>query len=335
MLTQCSSCSAPFSCGASNFSEACWCTAKAKVAIDQNQASCVCEPCLEKRIQNLGEYSSFRFMLAYRGTHFAGFQAQAEQRTVEGEFKRALKSIIHQDFVIQAAGRTDSGVHAHGQVISAQFFTRMSLRQLSLALATKLPHDMAVWRIDKMPGAFDARRQSIGKQYIYRIAQSLVVDPFVREQVWHIRGHLDVESMRDAAKYLVGEHDFHSFRSSLCGAAHAVRYLWHLSVMERGDLLEIDVRGNAFCLNMVRIIVGTLVDVGRGKIQAPAIEQILLAKDRNRAGRTAPAQGLSFNKVYYPDNLTEAQIPLGAIFPRYPVTKESWPFDNTAVLYGP
>lgn len=335
MHTPCSSCSTPFSCGVNDSAAPCWCATKARVLVDPSLHGCLCESCLDSRIQKRGEWGNYRFLVSYRGTNFAGFQYQNEQRTVEGEFKKALASITQQDVHMQAAGRTDSGVHAHGQVISAQFFSRMTLRQLSLALATKLPHDMAVWRIDKMPGPFDARRQSIGKQYIYRIAQSLVVDPFLRDQVWHIRGQLDVESMAQAASLLLGEHDFQSFRSSLCGALHAVRYIWHIGIEKRGNLIEIDVRGNAFCLNMVRIIVGTLVDVGRKKIPAAEITTILLARDRRRAGLTAPAQGLNFSKVYYPDDLGDSLIPVHAKFPRYPFTKDSWPLDTTAILYGP
>lgn len=335
MLTQCSSCTTAFFCGVSNTKTPCWCTAKAPVLIDATKNGCFCEPCLDKHIVKCGEFSSFRFQLSYQGTDFAGFQFQPNLRTVEGEFKKALESIVQQDISIEAAGRTDSGVHAHGQVISVQFFTRMTLRQLTLALATKLPPDMAVWRIDKMPGPFSARRQSIGKHYIYRIQQGLVVDPFVRAQVWHVRNSLNVESMNRAAKHLIGEHDFSSFRGALCGAAHAIRYIWHVGIERKENIIEIDVRGNAFCLNMVRIIVGTLVDVGRGKIKEDAVKDILLAKNRKKAGMTAPPQGLTLNKVYFPDDVHDALIPNDARFPRYPVSEESWPLLNADICYGP
>lgn len=335
MNSLCVACGASFHCGAFITSEPCWCAKKAPTAIDSNQPHCFCEPCLDKRREKQGELVHLRFLLSYRGTHFSGFQVQANARTVEGEFTKALASIVQQEVSIQAAGRTDAGVHARGQVISASFYTRLSLRQLSLAMAARLPSDLAVWRIDKMPGAFDARRQSIGKQYIYRIAQSLIVDPFMADQVWHIRQPLNIEAMSMAAQQFVGEHDFQSFRSSLCGAAHAVRFLWHVGINKVGDIIEIDVRGNAFCLNMVRIIVGTLVEVGLGKVAPQEIAEILLAKDRTRAGRTAKAQGLCFNKVYYPDDLDDALLPQDVRFPRYPVTKESWPFDENAIERGP
>jgi tRNA pseudouridine38-40 synthase len=158
--------------------------------------------------------ASFRFHLAYRGDKFAGFQAQANARTVSQEFQHALFLITGEKPVLQCAGRTDAGVHAQGQIVSLELETKLTLRQLTLALATKTPADLCVWRIDKMPLGFDARRHSVGKQYIYRIYQGLVPDVHIGNRAWHIRGPLDLEAMQEAANYLVGEHDFESFRSS-------------------------------------------------------------------------------------------------------------------------
>jgi tRNA pseudouridine38-40 synthase len=279
--------------------------------------------------------ASYRFHLAYRGEKFAGFQAQAHVRTVSQEFQKALFLITGENPVLQAAGRTDAGVHAHGQVISAKLETKLSLRQLTLALATKTPSDLSIWRIDKMPLGFDARRHSVGKQYIYRIAQGLVPDVHMRDRSWHVRAQLDHDAMRRACAYLIGEHDFESFRGSLCSAAHAVRYIWHMGLSQKDKILELDIRGNAFCLNMVRIIVGTLVDVGRGKLKPEDIKIILDAKDRRKAGMTARPEGLSFAQVYYPDDLSNALIPKDALFPRFPVSELSWPFDSKNIEYGP
>ncbi|MCA9508209.1 MAG: tRNA pseudouridine(38-40) synthase TruA [Myxococcales bacterium] len=312
----------------------CWCAAKSLSVIDTKHKSCLCEACFDKRISRHGKYRYFRMFVSYRGTRFAGFQFQPELRTVEGELKKALFSITQQDITITAAGRTDSGVHAHGQAISAQFNTRLTQRQLLLALASKLPADVAVWRVDEMLKPFDARRQSIGKQYIYRIDQALVSDPFMRDRVWQVKASLDIEQMKIAAKFLQGEHDFSSFRSVHCGASHAVRYLWRVGIVKIHNVIEVDVRGNAFCLNMVRIIVGTLVEVGRGRIAPHAIQNILTAQDRKAAGMTAPAHGLTFHKVYFPDELNDALIPAGAQFPRYPVDETTWPFKEEDIIYG-
>jgi tRNA pseudouridine38-40 synthase len=277
----------------------------------------------------------FRFYLSYVGSSFAGFQAQANARTVAQEFQHALFLITSERPVIQAAGRTDAGVHALGQVISAELKTKLSLRQLTLALSTKLPKDLSVWRIDKMPQAFDARRHSVGKQYIYSISQGLVQDIRYRDKAWHVRELLNLAAMQEAANYLIGNNDFESFRSSLCTAAHARRYIWHLEITKKDNLLELDIRGNAFCLNMVRIITGTLVEVGRGKRKPEDIKLILEARDRRQAGVTARPEGLLFKRVYYPDELSDAKIPEQASFPRFPVTELSWPIDSHAIEYGP
>lgn len=324
MHALCSICSNTFFCGAHDAKNPCWCTKKPAVPIEDN-VSCRCESCLDA-MAHKGVSSCFRLHVAYVGGAFAGFQQQALVRTVEGELKAALKKITSNDIKLITAGRTDAGVHARGQVVSIEFVTKLTSRQLTLALASLLPKDMAVYRIDPMPLGFDARRHSIGKQYIYRIYQGLVADPFLCNQALHVRPPLDVEKMAMAAQYFIGEHNFASFRSSLCTAAHAVRYVWHVGVTQQGSLIQIDVRGNAFCLNMVRIMAGTLIEVGRGARPPSSIKEALLNHDRRLAGITAKAHGLTFERVYYPDDCADAAIPPHARFPRFPVSKESWPF---------
>lgn len=260
---------------------------------------------------------------------------QNNGRTVEDEFKKALLAITGVAPKITVAGRTDAGVHARGQVVSAEFITRMSSRQLTLALQTKLPPDMSVWRIDKMPLGFDARRQSIGKRYVYRISQGLVADPFNRRTSLHVREPLDLSLMQQAAQHFLGEHDFSSFRSSLCTASHARRYVWCVDINQTNSLIEVEIRGNAFCLNMVRIMVGTLIEVGKGKRRPQSIADALLTHDRKLAGITAKACGLTLEEVYYPDDCAHAKIPARANFPRYPVTKEHWRFERADISYGP
>lgn len=273
----------------------------------------------------------FRLWIAYRGDNYCGFQAQTNGPTIEGELSKALYAITQQTPEITVAGRTDSGVHAEAQVVSITLLTRLAPRNLKLALQQKLPQDIAVWHIDAMPLGFDARRQSVGKQYIYRIYQGEVAHPLLRLNSWHVKKRLDVDKMRQAAEYFIGEHDFESFRSTQCTSAHAQRYLWHFSVHVKANLIEFDIRGNAFCLNMVRIMVGTLVEVGLLRKPPEYVGSLLTLCDRTLAGRTARPEGLTFNRVYYPDDLKSANIPDGALFPRYPVTKESWPFDASCV----
>lgn len=280
-------------------------------------------------------FNTFRLHVAYDGSDFSGFQSQANGRTVEGELKKALFQITGQNISLAGGGRTDAGVHANGQVVSCEFNTRLLPRNLTLALATKLPHDVTVWRVDKMPQGFDARRHSIGKHYIYRLDQRLVPDINWRFKAWHVKRPLDVEAMRTAASFFIGEKDFESFRGSQCQASHAVRYIWDIDIKNNSAVLEIHVKGNAFCLNMVRIIVGTLVEVGRGQRSPSDMKSIFDARDRTKAGITAKAHGLTLERIYYPDDLEGALIPPDAIFPRYPITSSSWPILNEAIEYGP
>ena len=158
------------------------------------------------------------------------------------------------------------------------------------------------------------------------MTQGLVKDPFLYLTHWHLRQKLDIKAMKKAAVFLVGEHDFESFRSAQCGSSHARRYLWTVDVNAQDEKIEFDIRGNAFCHNMVRIIVGTLIDVGSNRILAADMPGIINHKNRIYAGKTAPPHGLSLAQVYYPDDLINAKIPEGACFPRYPVTKNSWVF---------
>ena len=265
--------------------------------------------------------NTWRLWISYIGTDFAGFQKQPNQKTVESALQEAIFKLTAQTPVLTAAGRTDAGVHARGQVVSCTFESKFDSRTLPIALSHFLGPDICVYRADIMPEVFDAKRQSIGKRYVYRINSSGRLNPFNHLFSWDLRQELNLSAMQEAAGYLIGEHDFESFRSVHCVAAHARRYLWRVLP----SATEIDLRGNAFCHNMVRIIVGTLVDVGLGKLKPEDIPIILAKKDRTQAGRTAPACGLTLEEVYYPDNLLEADIPADAIFPRYPITKESWP----------
>ncbi len=272
---------------------------------------------------------TWRLWVSYLGTSFNGFQKQPGQPSVEQAFLTAFERLIGYAPEIIPAGRTDSGVHARGQVISCTFESRFDSRTLPLALSHLLGPDIAVYRADEMPQNFNARFHAIGKRYVYRIAQSMCAQPFEHAYTWHISSPLDFKAMQEAADYLVGEHDFESFRSSSCMAEHARRYLWKISPLPlgegQGEGLILDIRGNAFCHNQVRIITGTLVEVGLGKYSPERVKEILLAKDRTLAGRTAPAHGLTLEEVYYPDDLNSAEIPEGASFPRYPVTNETWP----------
>lgn len=268
---------------------------------------------------------TWRITLAYHGRDFAGWQLQPGERTVQQVVEEALARLTGEPVSVQCAGRTDSGVHARGQVVSCRLSTSVSEEKMVLALGAHLPDDVSALDAERVFEGFCARSHAVGKRYVYRVLNRAPRDPFDGGTSWHVRGALDLEAMRAAARLLVGEHDFESFRSAHCEAAHARRYLWLLDVTRHGERVLFDVRGNAFCRNQVRILAGTLVDVGRGRHAPDDVGRMLEARDRTQAGMTAPASGLTFEQVYYPDTLAEAGIPAEAVFPRYPPSVESWP----------
>jgi tRNA pseudouridine38-40 synthase len=268
---------------------------------------------------------TWRLVLAYHGGNFAGWQKQAGARTVQTTIEDALGPLAGEPVNVRGAGRTDAGVHARGQVASTTFASRVPPEKMILAANSQLPHDLAVVRAEEMPAGFDAKRQSVGKRYVYRVHTGLHHEPFIGSTTWHVRQRLDVEAMQRAAELFLGEQDFESFRSTHCDAVHARRYLWRSHVTVEADVVSYEVRGNAFCRHMVRCLAGTLVDVGRGRLRGDDVQQILEARDRTQAGVTAPAEGLTLEEVYYPDTAARAGIPSDARFPRWPVDDRWWP----------
>lgn len=261
--------------------------------------------------------SSVLGIVAYDGTSFAGWQRQAGQRTVQGVVEQALARVAGQPVAVRAAGRTDAGVHARGQLISFGWTRDLPLARLQLALGALLPDDVSVLRLEPRADGFDARHGNIGKRYVYRLHSALYRPLFERRYVWHRRVVLDEPAMAAAAAQLVGEHDFESFRSAGCQQQHARRCIWRCTVDRADDLLVIEVRGNAFVRGMVRAIAGTLVDIGRGRFAAEDIGRILAARDRAAAGVSAPACGLTLEQVYLPEQIDQAQIPDWASWPGF------------------
>jgi tRNA pseudouridine38-40 synthase len=275
---------------------------------------------------------TWRLVVAYHGTRFVGWQKQDDCRTVQDELERALAVLSGGEPVrTRAAGRTDAGVHARGQVVSTTLASRVPVQKMAIALCSQLPDDVSVLRAEVMPPEFDAKACSVGKRYVYRIHNASTRDPFAHYTSWHVREPLDLAAMQEAARVFVGEHDFDSFRSAHCDAAHARRYLWRASIDVDGHAgsgasgrngLAFEVRGNAFCRHMVRCLAGTIVDVGRGRFSPADVVRILAARDRTKAGVTAPPEGLTLEEVYYPDTIARADVPPDAVFPGFPVTDE-------------
>jgi tRNA pseudouridine38-40 synthase len=240
--------------------------------------------------------------LAYEGTAFAGWQRQPGARTVQAVLEDALGAIEERPVTLVAAGRTDAGVHARGQVASADVDNRLSPAVLIRALNMRLPEDVRVLSVAEENPGFDARRDARGKVYQYTIALGADPGPFVRRVVWHVPQPLDVAAMRQAAAVVVGEHDFSAFRASGGDVRTSVRRLLSSRLVDEGGgphYLRYQVAGTGFLRHMVRNIVGTLVDIGKGRWPPEEMAAILASRSRHRAGATAPAHGLVLVRVVY------------------------------------
>jgi tRNA pseudouridine38-40 synthase len=238
-----------------------------------------------------------RLTLAYDGTDFRGWQRQRGVRTIQGVLEAALERVLGEAPRLSAAGRTDAGVHARGQVVS--FASEVEPERLRRALNGMLAPEVVVLDARTAPEGFDARFSATAREYRYRIDVGEVPDPFAARFVWHRPGEPRVGEMRRAAALLVGEHDFASFCRRPPGDRHTVRDLERLSVVRDGDRLEVAARANAFLHQMVRSLVGTLVAVGEGRIAAGSMPAVLEARDRAAAGDVAPAHGLTLERVIY------------------------------------
>jgi tRNA pseudouridine38-40 synthase len=241
-----------------------------------------------------------KLTLEYDGTHYVGWQMQENGPTLQGRLQRALAELFGQSITVTAAGRTDSGVHALGQVVHFDAPKALPMKAYWMGLSGMLPDDIAVVAAEEMHPEFDARREASGKRYRYRISNRRMRSPLRRFTHWEIFQPLDLEAMRKGAQALVGDHDFAAFRAADCQAKTTVRRLRRVEVSGAvGDELVIDVEGTAFLKHMVRNIAGSLADVGRGKRPASWIAEVLAAKDRTLAGQTAPPQGLTLVEVLY------------------------------------
>jgi len=218
---------------------------------------------------------------------------------VEGVLEEALARVLRSRPSLSAAGRTDAGVHARGQVVSLEIPGGSDLGRLQRAVNGMLAPELVLLSVSRARDAFDARRSAAPRHYRYRLDLAPVPDPFTARYEWHRPGELSLRAMRRAARDLRGEHDFASFGRPSERGGSTVRRLERLAVTRFGDRLESTARANGFLRQMVRSLVGTLVDVGEGRIDAEAMPEVLAARDRSSAGRLAPAQGLTLERVVY------------------------------------
>jgi len=240
---------------------------------------------------------NFKLTIQYDGTDFFGWQVQPKERTVQGELTRVLSRIIKADVKVTGAGRTDTGVHAIGQVASFAAETAMGADEVVRASNSLLPPDVMVSAAEEVASGFDARRDAVARTYLYKLA--FIWDVFNRRYVHVVKRGIDAGAMAVAAGILVGEHDFASFGNASEDFPDTVRLLSDFTVTPSAGGIDLRIRANSFLYRMARNMVGALVAVGRGELTAEDIKRLLDAKDRTLLGPPAPPQGLYLEKVEY------------------------------------
>lgn len=239
-------------------------------------------------------------VIAYDGSNFSGFQVQPRKRTVQLVLKQALGKIHKEtDFRVTASGRTDAKVHALGQVIHFDTELSIPIERWPIAINSLLPADIRVLTAEEVTDDFHARFSAEGKTYRYKWKISDVVSPFTRNFCTHLPVKPDIEAMRQAARVFLGTHDFSSFCSANTPVIDKVRTIYRLELEEHGDEIHLIISGSGFLYNMVRIIAGTLLEIGMGTRLPEEAAGIIASKDRDAAGKTAPPQGLYLEKVDY------------------------------------
>lgn len=242
---------------------------------------------------------NLRILVAYDGARFFGWQRQDGFDSVQQALEEAFESLTGEAVTVRGSGRTDTGVHALGQVANLHLDTHLDDNRLWHAVNAHLREGVTVRAVRTAPPDFHAQKSARGKRYAYLIEQGRVRSPFGRGRTAFVRGDLDLDGMRRGARHLVGEHDFTSLASAGSPRASNVRRIHGVHLVPRRDGLAIVVGGNGFLYNMVRAIAGTLLQVGRGRLAPDAVAEVLAARDRKAAGPTAPAEGLYLVSVQY------------------------------------
>ncbi len=242
----------------------------------------------------------FKLVIEYDGTNYVGWQMQPNGPSIQGRLQRALFDLTGQTINVMAAGRTDSGVHARGQVVAFDSPVNLPLKAYRMGLNGLLPDDIAVVSAEEVEAEFDPRRWAKGKRYQYRVSNRRTRSPLLRLTHWEVFLPLDLQAMAEATRHLLGEHDFSAFRAADCQAAHAKRKILRADLSGAvGSEIVLTLEGTAFLKHMVRNIVGSLVDIGRGKHPSDWLREVLEGRDRTKAGPTAPPHGLSLEHVFY------------------------------------
>lgn len=238
-------------------------------------------------------------MTAYRGTNYHGFQIQNNAVTVQEVLQKGVSVVLNEKVSIIGCSRTDTGVHANQFCFNVHTNSQINTRGFIRGVNGHLPDDISILSCEEVPENFHARFDCKGKEYIYKIHCSESKNPFASDLMLHYRRKLDLDAIRKASSYFVGTHDFLSFCADCTNVSTTIRTIYSLKIENYGDTVIVLVKGDGFLYNMIRIIVGTLIDVSEGRFLPDDIPEIITAKNRLRAGRTAMAHGLYLNRVFY------------------------------------
>lgn len=242
---------------------------------------------------------NFKVLMSYDGTAYHGFQRQENALAIQQILEETIYKIIKEKVTVYGCSRTDTGVHANEYCFNFLHNNSITCKGVVKALNSKLPDDMAVFSCEEMPESFHARYDCKAKEYIYKIHNSEIKNPFLKNRVFRYWYRIDEKFLNEVAQSYVGTHDFNAFCSSGSTKQNTVRTIYYFNVQRDNDIVTMTVKGDGFLYNMVRIMVGTLLFVNEGKISPEGLLRIIEDKDRTKAGKTAPPQGLYLNKVFY------------------------------------
>ncbi len=241
----------------------------------------------------------FKIIIEYDGTCYQGWQSQTNGIAIQDILQKCLYKIVKKKTSVVASGRTDAGVHAENQVAHFRADTNMTCHELLMAFNSLLPFDIAIKKVEEVPPDFHAQVLATRKRYRYTVLNRKYPSALEHNRCLFVQTPLDIRAMRRAKAYLVGKHDFSALRSSSCEAKNPVREIYEIDISKQGDFIYFTFEGNGFLKYMVRNIVGTLIEVGKKKMRAAEVKEILESRNRRKAGPTARAQGLCLVKVFY------------------------------------
>ena len=242
---------------------------------------------------------NIKLIIEYDGKKFGGWQKQPQKLNIQGEIEKAIEEITSEKVDLIASGRTDAGVHSLGQTANFKTESKIDIEKMAFAINSKLKQSIRIIKAEEVDATFHSRYSCKGKKYRYIINNSKYGSAIYRNLEYHMPIKLDVENMKKAIKYFEGEHDFKGFKASGTSSKSSVRTIYSANIELKEERIIIELEGNGFLYNMVRIIAGTIVDVGLGKIKPDEIPEIISSKDRTKAGKTLPPQGLYLVNVYY------------------------------------